>query len=147
MVRSRKEILAGAAAASLTALWSCSSTNATVPFFNPDADAHRPDKDGVYDVIVIGAGPAGIAAARAVHRANRSVLILEAQDHIGGRCITSNVFPVPFDPGAQFVAESASLNNFIYPLMRALGVPLVNGGALPRVLFDPKTGKPANDYD
>jgi len=148
MTGSRKDILVGAAAASLSALWGCSSANTVVPFLNADADARRgASKDGVYDVIVVGAGPAGIAATRAVQSAKRSVLVLEAQDHIGGRCITSNVFPVPFDPGAQFVAESASLNNFIYPLMQELGVTLVNGGALPRVLYDPKTGQAANSYD
>ena len=37
------------------------------------------------DVVVIGAGFAGIAAARDLHGAGRSVVVLEARDRIGGR--------------------------------------------------------------
>jgi len=37
------------------------------------------------DVVVIGAGFAGIAAARDLHEAGRSVVVLEARDRIGGR--------------------------------------------------------------
>jgi monoamine oxidase len=39
----------------------------------------------MYDVIVIGAGFAGLTAARDQHDAGRSVLVLEARDRIGGR--------------------------------------------------------------
>ena len=38
-----------------------------------------------YDVIVIGAGFAGLTAARELSRAGRRVLVLEARDRIGGR--------------------------------------------------------------
>ncbi|MGH7108579.1 MAG: FAD-dependent oxidoreductase, partial [Acetobacteraceae bacterium] len=37
------------------------------------------------DVIVIGAGAAGLAAAAALGRSGRAVLVLEARDRIGGR--------------------------------------------------------------
>ncbi|MGY8990948.1 MAG: FAD-dependent oxidoreductase, partial [Rhodospirillales bacterium] len=40
------------------------------------------------DVIIIGAGMAGITAARELTRAGRSVAILEARDRIGGRIKT-----------------------------------------------------------
>ncbi|HEX8755927.1 MAG TPA: NAD(P)/FAD-dependent oxidoreductase [Steroidobacteraceae bacterium] len=40
------------------------------------------------DVIVIGAGAAGLAAAAALGRSGRSVLVLEARDRIGGRIWT-----------------------------------------------------------
>lgn len=39
----------------------------------------------MYDVIVIGAGFAGLTSARDQHDAGRSVLVLEARDRIGGR--------------------------------------------------------------
>ena len=62
------------------------------------------------DVIVIGAGVAGLAAAKALLEARMEPLVLEASDHIGGRCITDNTsFSVPFDLGASWL-HSASIN-------------------------------------
>ena len=40
------------------------------------------------DVVVIGGGAAGIAAARALHVAGRHVLLIEASDRLGGRAHT-----------------------------------------------------------
>ncbi|MEM8809381.1 MAG: FAD-dependent oxidoreductase, partial [Cyanobacteria bacterium P01_G01_bin.38] len=45
-----------------------------------------------YDTIVIGAGAAGLAAAQTLQKANRSVLLLEARDRIGGRVSTNYEF-------------------------------------------------------
>src|SRR5262245_16468891 len=56
------------------------------------------------DIVVIGAGAAGIAAARRVVAANRKVVVLEATNQIGGRCITdTSTFDVPFDRGARWI--------------------------------------------
>jgi monoamine oxidase len=56
------------------------------------------------DIVVIGAGAAGIAAARRVMAANRKVVVLEAASQIGGRCITDGTtFDVPFDRGARWM--------------------------------------------
>ena len=56
------------------------------------------------DIVVIGAGAAGIAAARRVMAANRKVIVLEATGQIGGRCLTdSTTFDVPFDRGARWI--------------------------------------------
>ncbi|MEM7274251.1 MAG: NAD(P)/FAD-dependent oxidoreductase [Actinomycetota bacterium] len=43
------------------------------------------------DVVVVGAGPNGLAAAITVARAGRSVLVLEANDEIGGACRTTTL--------------------------------------------------------
>ncbi|MDB5625409.1 MAG: Twin-arginine translocation pathway signal [Tardiphaga sp.] len=56
------------------------------------------------DVVVIGAGAAGIAAARRVVAAGRRVIVLEASDRIGGRCQTdTTTFDTPFDRGARWL--------------------------------------------
>ena len=56
------------------------------------------------DIVVIGAGTAGIAAARRIQAANRKVIVVEAADRVGGRCITDTAtFGVPFDRGARWM--------------------------------------------
>src|SRR6267154_5470248 len=56
------------------------------------------------DIVVIGAGAAGIAAARRIMAANRKVLVVEASSQIGGRCLTDlATFDVPFDRGARWM--------------------------------------------
>jgi len=56
------------------------------------------------DVVIIGAGAAGIAAARRVGAANRRFILLEATSRLGGRCVTdSTIFGMPFDLGAHWI--------------------------------------------
>jgi monoamine oxidase len=57
------------------------------------------------DVIVIGAGMAGLAAARELGRAGLSVCVLEARDRIGGRVFTVQdpASSVPIELGAEFI--------------------------------------------
>jgi monoamine oxidase len=56
------------------------------------------------DIVVIGAGAAGIAAARRIMAANRKVIVIEATGQVGGRCFTdTTTFGVPFDRGARWM--------------------------------------------
>lgn len=56
------------------------------------------------DVVVIGAGAAGIAAAQRIKASGSKVLVLEAARHAGGRCVTDmSAFGVPFDRGARWL--------------------------------------------
>lgn len=60
------------------------------------------------DTLVIGAGSAGLGAARALHDAGRQVLVLEARARLGGRVWTDHSFgPVPVECGAEFIHGSA----------------------------------------
>jgi monoamine oxidase len=81
---------------------SASAALATVPMFRRGAAAAPLTRDA--DIVVIGAGAAGIAAARRIAAANRKVIIVEAANQIGGRCITDgSTFDVPFDRGARWM--------------------------------------------
>jgi monoamine oxidase len=61
------------------------------------------------EVVVVGAGVAGLAAARALLAAGRRVLVLEARRRIGGRAWTVPLGGQPFDMGASFI-HAASEN-------------------------------------
>jgi len=56
------------------------------------------------DIVVVGAGAAGIAAARRIMATGRKIVVVEAASQIGGRCITdSTTFDTPFDRGARWM--------------------------------------------
>jgi len=57
------------------------------------------------DVIIIGAGVAGLTAARALSNSGLTVVILEARDRAGGRILTRRIpsFPTPIELGAEFI--------------------------------------------
>ena len=76
------------------------------------------------DIVVIGAGAAGIAAARRIQAAKRKVIVVEAANQIGGRCLTdSSSFEVPFDRGARWMHNPDT--NPIVKLARAAGLEIV----------------------
>jgi protoporphyrinogen oxidase len=62
-----------------------------------------------YDVIIIGAGVAGLHAGRLLAEAGRRVAIVEARNRIGGRIWTEPIslhnspLPIPIELGAEFV--------------------------------------------
>ncbi|MFN9939342.1 MAG: FAD-dependent oxidoreductase, partial [bacterium] len=45
-------------------------------------------EDGLYDVVVVGAGVAGLACAGALRESGASVVVLEKSRGVGGRCAT-----------------------------------------------------------
>lgn len=57
------------------------------------------------DVIVVGAGFAGLAAAERLIGMGRSVLLLEGRDRVGGRSLSGEVAGVPVDFGATWVSK------------------------------------------
>jgi monoamine oxidase len=60
-------------------------------------------------IVIIGAGAAGLAAARELSRAGREVIVLEARGRVGGRVFTHKEAdsPVPIELGAEFVHGKA----------------------------------------
>jgi monoamine oxidase len=58
-----------------------------------------------YDVVIIGAGAAGLVAASELARARCSALLLEARLHFGGRVWSHHQpgLPVPVELGAEFI--------------------------------------------
>jgi monoamine oxidase len=56
------------------------------------------------DVVIIGAGVAGLTAARELESRGISYVVLEAQDHIGGRCVTRMTkHGTRYNPGAHWL--------------------------------------------
>ena len=81
------------------------------------------------DVIVIGAGAAGLAAAREVHRAGAKVLVIEARDRIGGRILTRHGdasvrnFPARHESAAAISPPQLAVARRLSNVRRALSKP------------------------
>ena len=60
------------------------------------------------DVVIIGAGVAGLAAARRLSIAGREVCVIDASDEIGGRIRTDQVDGLLLDRGFQLYNPSYS---------------------------------------
>ena len=75
-----------------------------------------------YDVIIVGAGAAGIAAARRLHDAGKRVVVLEARARIGGRAWTTIGAGFPLDLGCGWL-HSADRNPWC-DIARDLGFPI-----------------------
>ncbi len=58
-------------------------------------------------VLIVGAGLAGLAAGRRLHRAGVDVLLLDKGRGVGGRCATRRIETHAFDHGAQFFTVRA----------------------------------------
>ena len=62
------------------------------------------------DVVIVGAGTAGLSAAKTLKKFGYSVIVLEAEAFVGGRCRTDNsTFKIPFDVGGSWL-HSAKIN-------------------------------------
>jgi monoamine oxidase len=58
------------------------------------------------DVVVVGAGFAGLTAARRLAGLGYDVVVLEGRDRVGGRSLTTTIAGVPVDLGGTFVGPT-----------------------------------------
>lgn len=56
------------------------------------------------DIVIVGAGPAGLTAARELKKAGLSVAVLEARDRVGGRTWTDTIEGAMLEIGGQWVS-------------------------------------------
>jgi monoamine oxidase len=78
-----------------------------------------------FDVIIVGAGAAGLAAARILSGQGKSLCIVEARDRIGGRIHTlKGGFTEPVEAGAEFMHGELPLTK---ALMKEAGVTYRSG--------------------
>jgi monoamine oxidase len=80
-----------------------------------------------YDIVVIGAGAAGLAAAAELAAGGLSVVVLEARDRIGGRVWTrqESGLSIPVELGAEFIHGRAEPT---LTLLDRAGIPAVDCG-------------------
>lgn len=116
---SRRRFIQLGAAAPLAMLSGCgdpSSNDASAPTLQPH---RRQESFEHHDVIVVGAGLAGLSAARKLADEGYDVVVLEAANAIGGRTKTDRSLGVPFDLGASWIHGTA--NNPITELATKAG--------------------------
>ncbi len=101
------------------------------------------------DVVVIGAGAAGIAAARRVIAGGKTVVVIEASDRIGGRAFTeSDSFGLPFDHGCSWLQGPRGVPHV--DLAQELGFGLVDHSNASDVFYvgdRPATRAEQSDYN
>jgi len=86
------------------------------------------------DVVIIGAGIAGIQATKTLMAAGKSVVVVEAANRIGGRAYTeSTTFGQPFDQGCSWI--SAADNNPFLDIAQDFGFSLLNHSGTSDALF------------
>jgi monoamine oxidase len=89
---------------------------ASLPFYS----FSKNKEEELFDVVIIGAGLSGLTAARVLAKANKKILVLEAQERVGGRTWSLPVGQNDFiDVGGQWIGKG---HDRMYQLVAEAGL-------------------------
>jgi len=89
---------------------------ASIPFYS----SSKNKEEELFDVVIIGAGLSGLTAARLLAKANKKILVLEAQDRVGGRTWSLPTGQNDFiDVGGQWIGKG---HDRMYQLVKEAGL-------------------------
>lgn len=85
---------------------------------------HKESDKNSYDVVIIGAGWAGMTAALALQKNNITFKVIEARDYVGGRSQTASVDGIEFNTGSMWLQEATC--NPLYDVANEAGADLID---------------------
>ena len=100
-----------------------------------------PSKQNI-DVLIIGAGAAGLSAWRELSSAGLQVVVLEARDRIGGRILTDHSTPSPIEMGAEFVHGKPKA---LWPILEKAGLEVRESSGA-HMIFEKGDLRPCAEY-
>jgi monoamine oxidase len=122
-----------------TALILCLELEGVVGFSPRVVPMHCKQK---IDVLIVGAGAAGLIAWRELHSAGLRAAILEARERIGGRILTDYSTSSPIELGAEFVHGKPKA---VWPILEQARLEVVESSGA-RMFFDQGRLRPCGEY-
>eukprot|EP01080_Neovahlkampfia_damariscottae_P011707 gene11707-4941_t len=97
-----------------------------------------------HDVIIIGAGAAGLSAGVALKKINQETLILEARNRVGGRLLTDYEFTsYPIELGGEFIHGDSVIT---HEFCKQYNIKTKEIVRMPNLFYSPNLSKPAKFY-
>jgi monoamine oxidase len=99
-----------------------------------------------FDVIIVGAGVAGLAALRKLDQAGWRAIVLEARDRVGGRIYTIHdpLSPVALELGAEFIHGRPPA---VWDIIRDAGLAVYDGTDASRYINQGEVERSADSWD